>query len=259
MTLNLSPVLIALIAMIAIPAAVSALVRRSDRKRPPSTVVGDEAYGVLFTVRARRWNYLLLRIIGIVFIVVGGFFFLATLTLLDDPDAIGMLITAVAMVLFGILFVYLGVGQKRRRVEAYDSQLVVTPMFRAARTVDPTAIKHIRPTTNRFGGLDIKVNGQRGVISVISIDAAYPELCAWLEQRAPAQWKTTSSGSSGTDERRLWNRRHDGADWICSLSRVVHAARGLGHAKNHRPALARKSSTTPFIRQPSRCYPGTSA
>jgi hypothetical protein len=32
------------------------------------------------------------------------------------------------------------------------------------------------------------VNGQRGVISVISIDAAYPELCAWLEQRAPAQW-----------------------------------------------------------------------
>ncbi|ROR37058.1 MULTISPECIES: hypothetical protein [unclassified Curtobacterium] len=188
MTLNLSPVLIALIAMIAIPAAVSALVRRSDRKRPPSTVVGDEAYGVLFTVRARRWNYLLLRIIGIVFIVVGGFFFLATLTLLDDPDAIGMLITAVAMVLFGILFVYLGVGQKRRRVEAYDSQLVVTPMFRAARTIDPTAIKHIRPTTNRFGGLDIKVNGQRGVISVISIDAAYPELCAWLEQRAPAQW-----------------------------------------------------------------------
>lgn len=188
MTLNLSPVLIALIAMIAIPAAVSALVRRSDRKRPPSTVVGDEAHGVLFTVRARRWNYLLLRIIGIVFIVVGGFFFLATLTLLDDPDAIGMLITAVAMVLFGILFVYLGVGQKRRRVEAYDDQLIVTPMFRAAGAVGPGAITRISPTTNRFGGLDIRAKGRRGVISVLAIDAAYPELCAWLEQRAPAQW-----------------------------------------------------------------------
>jgi hypothetical protein len=56
------------------------------------------------------------------------------------------------------------------------------------RTVDPSAIKHIRPTTNRFGGLDIKVNGQRGVISVLEIDAAYPELCAWLEQHAPQQW-----------------------------------------------------------------------
>ncbi|TCL86406.1 hypothetical protein EDF31_104303 [Curtobacterium sp. PhB142] len=32
------------------------------------------------------------------------------------------------------------------------------------------------------------MNGQGGVISVISIDAAYPELCAWLEQRAPTQW-----------------------------------------------------------------------
>ncbi|MCA5922805.1 hypothetical protein [Curtobacterium oceanosedimentum] len=188
MNINLSPVVIAVAAMIAIPAAVSALVRQSDRKRPPSTVVGDEAHGVLFTVRARRWNYLLLRIVGIVVIVVGGFFFLITLTLLDDPDAIGMLIAAVGMVLFGLLFVYLGVGQKRRRIEAYDSQLVVTPMFRAARTVDPAAINRIRPTTNRFGGLDIKVHGQRGVITVMAIDAVYPEFCAWLEQRAPAQW-----------------------------------------------------------------------
>ncbi len=188
MNINLSPVVIAVAAMIAIPAVVSALVRQSDRKRPPSTVVGDEAHGVLFTVRARRWNYLLLRIVGIALLVVGGFFFLITLTLLDDPDAIGMLIAAVGMVLFGLLFVYLGVGQKRRRIEAYDSQLVVTPMFRAARTVDPSSIMHIRPTTNRFGGLDIKEYGRRGVITVMAIDAAYPEFCAWLEQRAPAQW-----------------------------------------------------------------------
>jgi hypothetical protein len=185
---NPSPVFLAMAAMVAIPAVVTALVRQSDRKRPPSAVVGDEAYGVLFTVRARRWNYLLLRIIGIVFIVVGGFFLLAALALLDDPDATGMLLGGLGIGLFGLLFVYLGVGQKRRRVEAYDSQLVVTPMFRAARTVDPAAIKHIRPTTNRFGGLDVKVHGQRGVISVLSIDAAYPEFCAWLEQRAPAQW-----------------------------------------------------------------------
>ncbi|ROP72226.1 hypothetical protein [Curtobacterium sp. PhB115] len=188
MTITLSSVIIALLAMITIPAAVSALVRRSDRKRPPSTVVGDEAYGVLFTVRSRRWNYLMFRVLGIVFIVVGGFFFLVTLGVLDDPDALGMLLAGVGICLFGILFVYIGVGQKRRRVEAYDAQLLVTPMFRAPRAVGPGAITSIRPTTNRFGGLDIKSKGQRGVITVLAIDAAYPELCAWLEERAPGPW-----------------------------------------------------------------------
>ncbi len=66
--------------------------------------------------------------------------------------------TAVGMVLFGLLFATSASGRN-----------VAEP----------------RRTTP---SLDIKVNGQGGVISVISIDAAYPELCAWLEQRAPTQW-----------------------------------------------------------------------
>ncbi|QQD75875.1 hypothetical protein I8920_13845 [Curtobacterium sp. YC1] len=188
MNLNPSPVFLALFAMAVIPAVVSALVRSSDRKRPPSTVVGDEASGVLFTVRARPWNHLVFRILGIVFVVVGVLFVLATLTVLDDPDAIGMLLTGVGIGLGGILFLYLGVGQERRRVEGYDTRLLVTPMFRAAHTVEPGDIARIRPTTNRFGGLDVKVTGRRGVVTVLAIDAAYPELCAWLEQRAPGPW-----------------------------------------------------------------------
>ncbi len=188
MNTTIPSVAIAMAAMVAIPAAVTALVRRGDRRRPPSTLVGDEAPGALFTVRARRWHPVLLRVFGIVFLVLGALLMLLSLAMSGDPEAAGPLLFGTAAGLFGVLFLLLGNGIARRRIEGHDDRLVVTPMFRATQEVGPGAISRIRPTTNRFGGLDMKAKGYPGTITVLATDAAYPYLCAWLDLRAPGPW-----------------------------------------------------------------------
>lgn len=183
-----SSALVAVLVMIAVPAVVTALVRRADRKRPPSALVGDEAPGALFTVRSRRWQILLFRIVGIVFVVIGGLVFLVGLATLGDPDTRSALFVGFGIVLFGILFLLIAMGVRRRRVEVFDGHLLVTPWFRAPYAVRAAEIRRLRPSTNRLGGLDIRTAARRGTVTVTAVDPGYPEFCDWLAGRAPDLW-----------------------------------------------------------------------
>ncbi|MFJ3032787.1 hypothetical protein ACIPC2_00110 [Curtobacterium pusillum] len=187
MLTDYSPPVLALMIMIAIPAIATALIRRHDSARPPRSERGVPA-GALFVVHGRRWTHVMIRVFGIVFIVVGGVIFLTGFAELPDAGAVFTFALGFIVAVFGIGFVLLAVGMKRRCVEAYDGYLLVVPMFRAVLTVRPEDIKRIRPSLNRMGGLDIKVHGRFSVFSVISIDHGYPEFCGWLERSAPEQW-----------------------------------------------------------------------
>lgn len=188
MLTHISPPLFALLAMIAVPAIVTALIRRRDRVRPPRSERGVPA-GALFVVHGRRWVHVMFRVLGIVFAVVGGLMFLSGFTVIGDPDAIGMFIAGFCIAFIGgVGFLLLAVGMKRRCIEAYDGHLLVVPMFRAVLTVRPDDIKRFSPSTNRMGGIDIKLHGRFSVVPVIAIDVGYPDLCAWLARSAPAQW-----------------------------------------------------------------------
>jgi len=186
--IHISPPLFALLVMIAVPAIVTALIRKHDQVRPPRSERGVPS-GALFVVHGRRWTHVMFRVLGIVFAVVGGLLFFSGFAVLGEPDATGLFIAGFCIAfLGGVGFLLLAVGMKRRCIEAYDGHLLVVPMFRAVLTVRPEDVKRLSPSMNRMGGIDIKLHGRFSVVPVISIDIGYAELCAWLERSAPAQW-----------------------------------------------------------------------
>lgn len=189
MSLIVFPAIVAFVLLAAIPAAVGAVIRRRDRHNP-SAAVADRAAGALFVVKNRAWQAILLRVVGIVLLVSGGLFTLISVADADDLEGPGPLIAAACMTVAGVVFVVLAIGVGRFRVDAFDDRLVVHPLFGSVRLVGPTDIGEIRPTTNRFGGVDVRGLDRRILFTATTISVGYRDLVPYLEERTPTQWTT---------------------------------------------------------------------
>lgn len=73
--------------------------------------MGDMAdTGALFAVKNRRWQSVLFRVVGIVFLVVGGLFTLVAVVESEQMDGPGPLIAMAGITVAGALFVLLAIG-----------------------------------------------------------------------------------------------------------------------------------------------------
>jgi hypothetical protein len=181
-------VTIAFVAAAVIPVVVTSAIRRGDRKRKHQRVLAGAAPDALFTVRPRRWQRVILRTIGILVAVVGGVLLLAAVTATDEPDALPMGIAGAVGLLAGVAFVLLAGALARTRIDALPDRLVVRKGFRAEREVHHTAIASVRPWTGPYGGIQARDANGAVLFDTVSIAIGYPDLEAWLAQRAPWAW-----------------------------------------------------------------------
>jgi hypothetical protein len=188
MGITIISVTIAFVAAAVIPVVVTSAIRRGDRKRKHQRVLAGAAPDALFTVRPRRWQRVILRTIGILVAVVGGVLLLAAVTATDEPDALPMGIAGAVGLLAGVSFVLLAGALARTRIDALPDRLVVRKGFRAEREVHHTAIASIRPWTGPYGGIQARDSSNAVLFDTVSIAIGYPDLEAWLAQRAPWAW-----------------------------------------------------------------------
>ncbi|QWS33336.1 hypothetical protein [Curtobacterium aetherium] len=181
-------VTIAFVAAAVIPAVVTAAIRRGDRKRKHQRVLAGAAPDALFTVRSRRWQRVLLRIVGILVLVVGGVLLLAAASTTEDPEALPMGIAGAVGVLVGVAFVLLAGAAARTRIDALPDRLVVRKGFRAEREVHHTAIASIRPWTGPYGGIQARDSAGTVLFDSVAIAIGYRDLEVWLAERAPWAW-----------------------------------------------------------------------
>jgi hypothetical protein len=181
-------VTIAFVAAAVIPVVVTSAIRRRDRKRKHQRVLAGAAPDALFTVRPRRWQRVILRTIGILVAVVGGVLLLAAVTATDEPDALPVGIVGAVALLAGVAFVLLAGALARTRIDALPDRLVVRKGFRPEREVHHTAIASIRPWTGPYGGIQARDSTGTVLFDTVSIAIGYPDLEAWLAQRAPWAW-----------------------------------------------------------------------
>jgi hypothetical protein len=186
MSLIAFPVVVAVLLSIVIPAIVGAAVRRGDRNgRAVARPNADT--GALVVVKNRRWQSVLFRVLGIVFLVAGGFFTLVSVVESEEMDGPGPLISAAGITVAGALFVVLAMGIRRFQVDAFDNHLTVRPWFRATRVIALTEIGSVRPSLNRYGGVDVRdVNG-RMLFTATTISIGYDDIVAYLQERFPRQ------------------------------------------------------------------------
>jgi hypothetical protein len=188
MGITITSVTIAFVIAAVVPVVVTSAIRRGDRKRKHQRVLAGAAPDALFTVRPRRWQRVVLRTIGILVIVVGGVLLLAGVTATDEPDALPVGITGGVALLAGVAFVLLAGALARTRIDALPDRLVVRKGFRAEREVHHTVIASIRPWTGPYGGIQARDTNGAVLFDTVSIAIGYPDLEAWLAERAPWAW-----------------------------------------------------------------------
>jgi hypothetical protein len=176
----------AVLLSIMIPAIVGVAVRRGDRSGRTAAHPNSDT-GALFVVKNRRWQSVLFRVLGIVFLVIGGFFTFVSVVESGELDGPGPLISAAGITVAGALFVVLAMGIGRFRVDAFDNYLTVRPWFRAIRVLALTEIGSVRPALNQFGGIDVRdVNG-RVLFTATKISIGYDDIVTYLQERFPRQ------------------------------------------------------------------------
>ena len=179
-------VLTAVLLSLLIPATVGAAVRRGDRNGR-ATARPDADTGALFVVRNRRWQSILFRVVGIVFVVTGGLLMTVGIVESEQMEWRGPFIGGVGIAMAGTLFILLSLGIRRFRVGVFDAHLTVRPWFRASRVVRLTEIGSVRPSPNQYGGIDVRDVSGRKLFTATTITIGYHDIVAYLQERLPRQ------------------------------------------------------------------------
>ncbi|WP_434994168.1 hypothetical protein [Arthrobacter sp. Ld5] len=159
----------------------------------------------------RRWQSVLFRVLGIVFLVIGGFFTLVAVVESEQTDSPAPLIAGAGIAVAGALFVVLAMGIRRFRVEAFDKHLTIRPWFRATRVVAATEIGSVRPALNQYGGIDVRdVNGEK-LFTATTINIGYDDIVAYVQERFPRQQTTTPAVPGDTPS---WQGATLRAEWL---------------------------------------------
>lgn len=213
MWITVVSVTIAGLASFLIPLSVSAAVRRNDRRtaaRDPLSVQGPARV----VVRSRTWQWVIWRVLGVVFIVVGGFLTLASFVSADTMAGPGPAITAIAIFIAGCGALVLASSLRRFRIVASPDGLVVRQGFREERTIPLTAIAVVSPLANAYGGVDARDADGRRLFSAMGLSHGYAEFREFLEERVVKPFREASATAApGGSAAPAWQGSDLSADW----------------------------------------------
>jgi len=214
MWITIMSVGIAAIAGFGITLGVTAATRRSDRARRARGEPLPSEGGALVTVRLRTFQWVVIRVVAIAFVVVGVVMSLACIALASRGVEVGMVIAAVAILLAGVGGIVLSTSMRRTRVLAMADHLLVRQGLRQERRVDLGEIAAILPIANQYGGLQARDASRRRLFSVMGLARGYAELEAYLDERV-VRPRTAAPATPGPDGVSVptWRGAHVSADW----------------------------------------------
>lgn len=159
----------------------------SSRVRRASRVATRDATrsGVSFIVCARRWQSVMMRVVGILFIAVGGFLLLVAIVPSSSSSARGAAIPGVVIALVGILFVWIARGLSRARLEVTPDSVWIFRFTGQAREVPVRDISRLTALgSNNYGGVVAHLEHGRS-FSATRLMLGYPQLIDYLQTRRP--------------------------------------------------------------------------
>lgn len=198
MSTTVLSVSLALFLGVLVTVLVTTLVRRSDARRGKAFPVADPVTGVLFEVRTRRWQRVLLRVIGIPIAVVGVVMtLLSVLSLFAGPDdalPVGFVIAGVCFLAFGAFLIVTASSLARTRLQVWDDRLLVRRGFQPERVVMVSDIARFTPYASQYGG--IKAHAADGTKLFISdgLEFGHGDLVDYLRVRRSQQWAASFPG-----------------------------------------------------------------
>lgn len=189
---------IAMVAAFVITTSVTAATRRSDQRRRERGEALPSEDGALVTIRLRTFQWMIIRVVAVVFVVVGLLMALAFLAVAEDGAEAGMAVAALAILLAGVGGVALSRSMRRTRVLAMADHLLVRQGFRQERRVELGEIAAILPIANQYGGLQARDAAGKRLFSVMGLARGYTELQAYLDERV-VRPRTVAPAPPGPD------------------------------------------------------------
>ena len=182
---SVATVILSLVISAVVLSLVTAIVSSLVRRTPSTATWKSSRAGVLFVVRSRRWQRVLVRTVGIVAIVLGGFLLLVALTATDDSQTLAMGIAGIAMAIGGAFFVWLAHGMARSRLEVTADTVWVIPGIGAPRQVALSDISALAPlASNNYGGVVARSASKR-LFHASRVLLGYQQLIEFLRARRP--------------------------------------------------------------------------
>jgi len=170
-------VLITTILGVAIPGLVTLAVRHSNQKTSPMAAIGRPG----FVVRNRRWQVALLRIVGILFVLVGALLLATGLS----GAILGASIAGACMILGGVAFVIGGQALSSYRIEGRLDGLEARSFGRGVRSIGSLDIAIVLPSHNNYGGLRAEDATGHMLFDANRLMSGYVDLISWLQQYRP--------------------------------------------------------------------------
>lgn len=149
---------------------------------PPAGIDPNE---VLFVVRGRRWQVILLRTIGIVCIVAGTLMAVLSVVSTATAAVLGPIIAGFGLFGLGLGLVVMARGLARARLEVTPSGFRWSRGFGEVQTFMLADIVYLAPMTGQYGGLVGKGFEHRTLFRATTIDLEYNQLFGYLRTYRP--------------------------------------------------------------------------
>lgn len=174
-------VLFTLVVLVGVTAVVSSRVRRASSVSTRQATRSD----VSFVVCSRRWQSILIRGVGVLFLVVGVLLLLVAIVPSNSASAEGAGIPGVIIAVVGLFFLRLALGLARARLEVTPDSIWVFRGRGTPREIPVSSITRLRGmTSNNYGGLVIHPEHGRSV-SANRLMLGYPLLIDYLHTNRP--------------------------------------------------------------------------
>ena len=183
MWITITSVGIAMVAAFVITRSVTAATKHSDRRRRERGEPLPNEGGALVTVRLRTFQWVLIRVVAIVFVVVGALLSLGAATTVSTGVEPSLVVMAIVLLLAGIGGIVLSRSMRRTRVLAMEDHLLVRQGLHQERRVDLAEIAAVLPIANQYGGLQARDATGKRLLHVMGLARGYAELEAYLQER----------------------------------------------------------------------------
>lgn len=149
---------------------------------PPAWVDPNE---VLFVVRGRRWQFVLVRTIGVICIVAGTLMTLISMASTATAALIGPIVAGFGFFGLGVGLVVMARCLARARLEVTPSGFRRSRGFGEVQTFRLADVMYLAPMTGQYGGMVGKGFEHRMLFRATTIDLEYNQLYGYLRTFRP--------------------------------------------------------------------------